>query len=264
MTTSSTRRRAADAVDLSGTTAVVTGATSGIGLACTQRLASAGAKVTVIGREPATTERVADEIGGQARVVDLVDLGDPAALDGLADLTADIVVNNAGVQLVTPVHDFPPATFAAMQRLMVEAPFRMIRASLPHMYARGYGRVINISSAHGLLASPFKVGYVTAKHALEGMSKVVALEGGAHGVTSNCINPGYVRTPLVEKQIADQARAHGIAESDVIKTVLLPRSAIKRLAEPAEVAELVVYLCSPDASYINGASLPIDGGWTAG
>ena len=255
------RRRAADAVDLTGATAVGTGATSGIGLACAQRLVSAGAKVTVIGRDRARTEQVADGIGGQARVVDL---GDPAALDGLADLAADIVVNNAGVQLVAPVHEFPSATFATMQRLMVEAPFRLIRASLPHMYARGYGRIVNISSAHGLLASPFKVGYVTAKHALEGMSKVVALEGGAHGVTSNCLNPGYVRTPLVEKQIADQARAHGIAEADVIEAVLLPRSAVKRLAEPAEVAELVVYLCSPDASYINGASLPIDGGWTAG
>lgn len=165
---------------------------------------------------------------------------------------------------MAPIHEFPPAAFASMQRVMVEAPFRLIRTSLPHMYARGYGRIINISSAHGLLASPFKVGYVTAKHALEGMSKVVALEGGAHGVTSNCINPGYVRTPLVEKQIADQAAAHGIPESDVVEKVMLTRSAVKRLVEPAEVAELVVYLCSLDASYINGASLAIDGGWTAG
>ena len=151
-----------------------------------------------------------------------------------------------------------------MQRLMVEAPFRLIRGSLPQMYERGYGRIVNISSAHGLLASAFKAGYVTAKHGLEGLSKVVALEGGPYGVTSNCINPGYVRTPLVEKQVADQARAHGISESEVLENVFLARSAVKRLAEPSEIAELAVYLCSPQASYINGASLPIDGGWTAG
>jgi 3-hydroxybutyrate dehydrogenase len=146
---------------------------------------------------------------------------------------------------------------------MVEAPFRLVRASLPRMYEQGYGRIINISSAHGLRASPFKVGYVTAKHAMEGMSKVVALEGGPYGVTSNCINPGYVRTPLVEKQIADQARAHGIPESDVLTKVLLADNPVKRMAEPDEIAELAVYLCSPDASYITGASLSIDGGWTA-
>src|SRR5439155_11213470 len=129
-------------------------------------------------------------------------------------------------------------------RLMIEAPFHLIRASLPRMYAQGYGRIINISSAHGLVASPFKSGYVTAKHGLEGLSKVVALEGGPHGVTSNCINPGYVRTPLVEKQIADQAAAHGVPESEVLETVMLSRSAVKRLVEPAEVAELANYLCS--------------------
>ncbi len=261
MPTSSTPRRAADAVDLTGTTAVVTGAASGIGLACARRLASAGSTVTIVDRDRESGTRVAESIGGAVRVADL---SDPRALDRLADLTADIIVNNAGFQLVAPVHEFPPTVFASMQRVMVEAPFRLIRASLPRMYERGYGRVVNISSAHGLLASPFKLGYVTAKHALEGMSKVVALEAGAHGVTSNCINPGYVRTPLVEKQIAEQARAHGIPESEVIETVMIPRSAVKRLAEPAEVAELAVYLCSPDASYINGASLPIDGGWTAG
>ncbi len=257
----STERHAASTVDLTGTTAVVTGAGRGIGLACAQRLASAGSKVMILDRDAERGRRVADSIGGEARVADL---SDPEALDEMAGLTADILVNNAGFQLVAPVHEFPAEVFATMQRLMVEAPFRLIRACLPHMYQRGYGRIINISSAHGLLASPFKVGYVTAKHAIEGMSKVVALEAGAHGVTSNCINPGYVRTPLVEKQIADQARAHGIPESEVIETVMLTRSAVKRLAEPAEIAELLVYLCSPDAAYINGASLSIDGGWTAG
>ena len=179
------------------------------------------------------------------------------------DLTADIVVNNAGIQLVSPVQEFPPETFLAMQRLMVEAPFRLIRASLPHMYEQGYGRIVNISSHTGC-ASPFKVGYGTAKHAVEGMSEVVAIEGGRFGVTSNCVNPGYVRTPLVEKQIADQAQAHGIPQDEVLTRVLLADNPVKRMAEPAEVAELVVYPCSPDASYITGAALSIDGGWTAG
>jgi 3-hydroxybutyrate dehydrogenase len=252
-------RTAAEAVDLRGRTAVVTGGSSGIGLACAQRLARAGAKVTVVARGKSAKE-VADEVGGEAYQADL---SDPEVLAEL-NLVADIVVNNAGVQLVAPVHEFPPAMFLAMQRLMVEAPFRLIRASLPHMYAQGYGRIVNISSAHGLRASPFKVGYVTAKHALEGLSKVVALEGGPYGVTSNCVNPGYVRTPLVEKQIADQARAHGIPESQVLTQVLLADNPVKRMAEPDEVAELVVYLCSPDASYITGTALSIDGGWTAG
>ena len=250
---------AAAAVDLRGRSALVTGGSSGIGLACSRRLALAGAKVIVVGRSDAA-RRVADEVGGEAYQVDL---SDPHVLAEL-NLVADIVVNNAGIQLVAPVHEFPPETFQAMQRLMVEAPFRLIRSSLPHMYRQGYGRIINISSAHGLRASPFKVGYVTAKHALEGMSKVVAIEGGPFGVTSNCVNPGYVRTPLVQKQIADQARAHGVSETEVLTQVLLADNPMKRMAEPEEVAELVVYLCSPDAGYITGAALSIDGGWTAG
>jgi 3-hydroxybutyrate dehydrogenase len=253
-------RPAAGGVDLTGRSATVTGGASGIGQACAERLALAGAKVMVVDRNGDGAERVAKAIGGEARQADL---SDPATLDGLADLAADIVVNNAGFQRVAPVEEFPRDVFAAMQRLMVEAAFRLIQVSLPQMYARGYGRVINISSAHGLRASPFKAGYVTAKHGLEGLSKVVALEGGPHGVTSNCINPSYVRTPLVEQQIADQAKTHGIPESEVIEKVMLARSAIKRLIEPAEVAELAAYLCSPAGSYINGASLSIDGGWTA-
>jgi 3-hydroxybutyrate dehydrogenase len=134
---------------------------------------------------------------------------------------------------------------------------------LPHMYAEGWGRIVNISSVHGLRASPFKAAYVTAKHALEGLSKTIALEGAPHGVTANCINPSYVRTPLVEGQIADQARTHGLAESEVVEKIMLTSAAIKRLIEPEEVAELVAYLCTDVAGFITGTSLSIDGGWTA-
>jgi 3-hydroxybutyrate dehydrogenase len=255
-----TVRPAASGVDLSGRSAIVTGGASGIGLALAQRLSAAGAKVTIVDLDGPAASRAAESIGGEAAQADLADVDRLQAFG----LTADIIVNNAGFQLVAPVHEFPPDRFAAMLRLMIEAPFHLIRTSLPRMYAQGYGRIINISSAHGLVASPFKSGYVTAKHGLEGLSKVVALEAGPHGVTSNCINPGYVRTPLVEKQIADQATAHGIPADQVLEQVMLTRSAVKRLAEPREIAELAVYLCSPDASYINGASLPVDGGWTAG
>jgi len=147
--------------------------------------------------------------------------------------------------------------------LMLEAPFLLIRAALPHMYANKFGRIINVSSVHGLRASPFKSAYVSAKHGLEGLSKVTALEGGPHGVTSNCINPGYVRTPLVEKQLADQAQVHGIPESEVLSKVMLTEAAIKRLVEPEEVASLVAWLASNDAGMVTGASYTMDGGWSA-
>jgi 3-hydroxybutyrate dehydrogenase len=147
--------------------------------------------------------------------------------------------------------------------VMVAAPFLIIRRALPHMYAKGWGRIVNISSVHGLRASPYKSAYVSAKHALEGLSKVVALEGAPHGVTANCINPAYVRTALVESQIADQAASHGIGEDEVIEKIMLARAAIKRLIEPEEVAELMAYLCSPPAAFITGASIALDGGWTA-
>lgn len=146
---------------------------------------------------------------------------------------------------------------------MLEAPFLLIRAALPGMYERRFGRVLNVSSVHGLRASPFKAAYVAAKHGLEGLSKVTALEGAAHGVTSNCLNPGYVRTPLVEKQIADQARLHGIAEDEVLESVLLTESAIKRLVEPEEVAALALWLAGDAAGMITGASHTMDGGWSA-
>ncbi|MFE9424686.1 3-hydroxybutyrate dehydrogenase [Kitasatospora sp. NPDC006697] len=247
------------AADLAGRKALVTGAASGIGRACARAFAEAGAHVYVVDLAGEAAERVAAEVGGTALVVDL---SVAEAVEGLpAD--ADIVVNNAGLQHVAPIHDFPPERFTLIQRVMVEAPFRIVRRTLPAMYERGWGRIVNISSVHGLRASPFKSAYVTAKHALEGFSKVTALEGAAHGVTSNCVNPGYVRTPLVENQIAAQALAHGISAADVVEDIMLDRTAIKRLIEPEEVAAAALWLCGPASGYVTGASLPLDGGWTA-
>jgi 3-hydroxybutyrate dehydrogenase len=245
--------------ELAGRTAVVTGGASGIGRACARRLAEAGAHVIVVDISAEGAKEAASEAGGEYLVADL---SDPDTVDTLR-LTADIVVNNAGLQHVAPVQDFPPEQFARIMRLMVETPFRLVRRLLPGMYDQGWGRVVNVSSVHGLVASPYKVAYVTAKHAIEGMSKVIALEGAEHGVTSNCVNPSYVRTPLVENQITAQAEAHGLSEAEVIEQVMLEPAAIKRLLEPAEVADVVAYLCSDQASFITGASVPIDGGWTA-
>ncbi|MFJ6213807.1 3-hydroxybutyrate dehydrogenase [Streptomyces sp. NPDC092296] len=244
---------------LHGRTALVTGAASGIGRACAEALAAAGARVYVVDRAAEAAREVARAIGGTAYVVDL---SDPDAVDTLPD-DADIVVNNAGLQHVAPVHEFPTERFALIQRVMLEAPFRILRRTLPHMYGNEWGRIVNISSVHGLRASPFKAAYVAAKHGLEGLSKVVALEGAPYGVTSNCICPGYVRTPLVEDQIAAQALAHGIPAADVVETVMLERTAIKRLVEPSEVAEAMLWLCAEQSRSVTGASLPLDGGWTA-
>ena len=244
---------------LAGRTAMVTGGASGIGRACAVRLARAGARVIVLDRDGEAAARVAAEIGGTAQTVDLSDL---AAVDRL-DPAVDIVINNAGLQHVSPLHEFPPETFSLILRLMLEAPFRLVRRCLPHMYAQGWGRVVNVSSVHGLRASPYKAAYVSAKHGLEGLSKVIALEGAAHGVTSNCVNPAYVRTPLVEAQISAQAASHGLPEAQVLTDVMLAPVAVKRLVEPEEVAEMVAYLCSPPAAFITGASMVLDGGWTA-
>ena len=251
--------RAEDTPPLAGRTALVTGGASGIGAAIARRLADFGARVTIADVDPAGAESVAQEIGGDTWVLDL---SDPDALTGGPD-RVDVLVNNAGIQRVSPITNFEPAIFHRMLMIMVETPFRLIRSALPGMYERGFGRIVNISSVHGLRASEFKSAYVTAKHALEGLSKVTALEGGPHGVTSNCINPGYVRTPLVEKQIADQARIHGIEESQVVETIMLTHNAIKRLVEPGEVASLVGWLVGQDAAMVNGASYTMDGGWTA-
>ena len=246
-------------VDLKGRSALVTGAASGIGRACAGRLARAGAAVTVVDLNGDAARKVAEEFGGEAVQADLSNY---EVLDGL-EVDADIVVNNAGLQHVAAVEEFPPERFSMILRVMLEAPFRIVHKALPRMYEKGWGRVINISSVHGLRASPYKSAYVSAKHGLEGLSKVIALEGGPKGVTSNCICPAYVRTPLVENQIADQGRIHGISEDEVIERIMLTEPAIKRLIEPEEVAELAVFLCAPQASFINGAALVMDGGWTA-
>ncbi|WP_040774236.1 3-hydroxybutyrate dehydrogenase [Nocardia pneumoniae] len=245
--------------DLAGRTALVTGGASGIGAACARALAARGAVVTVADIDDVGAKALARELGGKSWAVDLLDV---ASLETL-ELDADILVNNAGVQHISPIEDFAPQRFRDLLTLMVEAPFLLVRATLPHMYRRGWGRIVNISSVHGLRASEYKVAYVTAKHGLEGLSKVTALEGGPHGVTSNCVNPGYVRTPLVDKQIADQAKAHGVPEQEVVEKILLTESAIKRLVEPEEVAGLVGWLASPNAGMVTGASYTMDGGWSA-
>jgi 3-hydroxybutyrate dehydrogenase len=245
--------------DLSGRTALVTGGASGIGAACVRELAGRGATVTVADVDDEAAKALAHEVGGNAWAVDLLDVG---ALESLR-LDVDVLVNNAGVQTIDPIVDFSPERFRSMLALMVEVPFLLIRAALPHMCEQRFGRIVNISSVHGLRASEFKVAYVTAKHGLEGLSKVTALEGGPHDVTSNCVNPGYVRTPLVTKQIADQARTHGVPEQEVVETILLSESAIKRLVEPEEVAALVGWLASPSAGMVTGASYTMDGGWSA-
>jgi 3-hydroxybutyrate dehydrogenase len=245
--------------DLQGKRALVTGGASGIGRACAREFARRGATVIVADRDETAATIVADEVDGEKWIVDLADT---RALEDIT-LDVDILVNNAGIQRVSPLVDFAPDDFRLLMRLMLESPFLLIRAALPHMYARGWGRVVNISSAHGLRASAFKSAYVSAKHGLEGLSKVTALEGAEHGVTSNCINPAYVRTPLVERQIADQARVHGIEESEVVEKIMLTESAIKRLVEADEVASLAGWLVSDHAGMVTGASYTMDGGWTA-
>ncbi len=253
--------------DLSGRRALVTGGASGIGRAVAEDLALHGARALIADL---------DETGGAAVAAAL-----PGALFQRADIASredcgalvdrivaewggiDILVNNAGLQHVAPVEDFPEDRWEHLVRIMLIGPFLLIRAAIPHMYAQGWGRIVNVSSLHGLVASPFKSAYVSAKHGLNGLTKTVALEAGSRGVTVNAICPSYVRTPLVERQIADQAKTHGISAEDVIAKIMVEPAAIKRLLEPSEVAAYVTFLCSDAAAGITGATQVIDCGWTA-
>lgn len=248
--------------DLEGRTALVTGGAHGIGAAIALALAHQRATVSIVDRDGRAAETLALSIGGQGIALDLSDSAAVEAFVGTG-LSIDILVNNAGFQHVAPLHEFPSDTFQQMHRLMVETPFMLTRAVLPYMYDRGWGRIVNISSIHGIRASAYKVAYVAAKHALEGLTKVTALEGAAHGVTCNSICPGYVKTGLVERQIADLAQAHGEEPGDVVERILLVDSAVKRLLEPEEIGQAVVYLCSPSSASITGSRIVMDGGRAA-
>jgi 3-hydroxybutyrate dehydrogenase len=256
---------------LSGKAAIVTGGGSGIGRAIALALARAGAGVCIADLQAARGESVAKEIageGGRAHAV-AADVADAASVRAMVETTVrhfgrlDILVNNAGLQVVAPIADYPEDTWDLLLRVMLTGTFLCTKYAIPHMTRQRWGRVINIASAHGLIASPFKSAYVSAKHGIVGFTKVAALELGEHGITVNAICPGYVRTPLVEGQIADVARAQGVPAAEVVERVFLAPAAIKRLIEPDEVAALAVFLAGEAAGMITGVTHTIDGGWTA-
>ena len=253
-------------VDLSGKSALVTGAASGIGRAIAEDLAGRGARVLLADIDP-SVERVAGALKNAAwQRADISSRDDCRALVDRAHKEwggADILVNNAGLQHVAPIEEFPEDRWEYIVRVMLVGAFLLTKYAIPDMYRKRWGRIVNISSLHGLVASPYKSAYVSAKHGLMGLTKTVALEAADKGVTVNAICPSYVRTPLVEKQIADQARVNKMSEDEVIEKIMLAPAAIKRLLEPSEVASYVAYLCSDDASGITGSAQLIDMGWTA-
>jgi len=250
---------------LEGKVALITGGGGGFGRAIARTYADAGARVIITDARDSGRE-VADEVGGSFIMADLSDMEATRELCREAiEVTGgvDILVNNAGLQHIAPVEEFPDDDWARLVQIMLVAPFQLTKYVVPGMKERGWGRIINLSSIHGLVASPFKSAYVSAKHGLVGLSRTVALEVGEFGITVNAICPGYSNTPLTRNQVADQARTRGISESDVIEKVMLEPAAIKRLVEPDEIASLALYLASEGARSITGAAIAIDAGWTA-
>ena len=246
--------------------AIVTGGASGIGRAVAEALADRGDQVVIADLNEAAGKELADTIGGHFVRADFSQRGDCQRLvdETLAHYgKVHILINNAGFQHIDPIEVFPEDTWDKMLAVMLTAPFLLTKYVWGAMKAHGWGRIVNISSIHGRVASPFKSAYITAKHGLIGFTRTAALEGGEHGITVNAICPAYVRTPLVESQIADQARTRGISIEDVVEKVMLEPAAIKRLITPEEVASLIVYLCSDAAGAITGADWAIDLGWTA-
>ena len=264
---------ARDAVKpLDGRVAIVTGSTSGIGLGIARAFTAAGADVVING---IADQRVIDELCGECAglgkraVYDGANLMDAEACAALINNTLerfgrlDILVNNAGIQHVSPIEDFPVEKWNAILALNLSAAFHTIRTAIASMKQAGFGRIINVASAHAIVASPFKSAYVAAKHGILGLTKTVALEAARSGITCNAICPGYVWTPLVEKQIDDTAKARGISSDEVINDVLLAAQPSKRFATVEELGDLAVFLSSPPAASITGTSIAVDGGWTA-
>ncbi|HKV00042.1 MAG TPA: 3-hydroxybutyrate dehydrogenase [Vineibacter sp.] len=258
---------------LSGKTAIVTGSTSGIGLGIAEALAADGANIVLNGfGDAAAIETLRAKIAREHNVgvsyhgADISKPGDVAAMIAVAQKDfggVDILVNNAGIQHVAPVEEFPIEKWDSILSINLSGAFYAIRLAVPGMKAKGWGRIINVASAHALVASPFKSAYVAAKHGILGLTRTVALEVAEHGITANAICPGYVMTPLVERQIPEQAKARGVSEDVIVRDVLLAAQPTRRFVETPELAALAVFLASDAARSITGAALPVDGGWTA-
>jgi 3-hydroxybutyrate dehydrogenase len=249
-----------------GRVAIITGGAGGIGRAIGAALRRAGHQIVVADRHAEAAQTIAAELGGLAVTVELADADSCRRL--VAQSVAhfgrvDILINNAGYQHIAPIEEFPEEVWNNMLAVMLTAPFLLTKAVWPYMKAQRWGRIINLGSIHSVRASPFKVGYISAKHGLLGLTRTAAREGGDYGITVNAILPSYARTSLVEGQIAEQARTRNLSPEEVVEKVFLAQTAIKRLIEPDEIGALVAYLCSDAAASITGVDWPIDAGWTA-